>query len=68
MDGNKQGRGINTNMISTLTSDVEALLSFQLPFATSLFSDPALLPTLLPLATLTLPVLRYMLPSLLPTA
>ena len=50
-----------------LRSDVDALLSFHDPLGTSLVSLAALLPAV-PLLTLRLPVLRYMLPSLLPTA
>jgi hypothetical protein len=50
-----------------LMSEVEARRSFQLPLGCSLLSEPALLPAT-PLDTLRLPELRYMLPSLLPTA
>ena len=42
---------------STFRSEVDALLSFQLPFGRSLLSEPALLPAT-PLLTLRLPVLK----------
>merc|ERR1719460_1187492 len=56
-----------TRIPDPFRSEVDALLSFQFPFGRSLLSEPALLPAT-PLLTFRLPVLRYMLPSRLPTA